>query len=309
MEVNAYTIIFYKEKKNFVLTNEKGKTIKVNSKHKKYEWLESQEKGKIVKINDSGRWTSSKDYDGLYDVVKNLAKKKIVTKKTVAKMTAPAKKTEAKVLKEKTSKPKAEKAIPNKADAKLALELLDQIEENKKLRTKLDKLNTSLKEEKEKLDLNELECMELEAQHDIMVKLLANNHEGFLDQAKKRTLTADNVEWALEEYMKVNASKAAPKKTPTPKQIKVYRVKLSYAFDERNSSKPYAIKGYADDTYSTVRYKDVKAPNKTLMKQLVTYFLLNSETLDSKFERGDLPNINLWGFQKVKVDIISINEG
>ena len=49
METNAYTISLDKEKKIYILTNANGKMVKVNDKHKKYEWLESQEKGKVLK--------------------------------------------------------------------------------------------------------------------------------------------------------------------------------------------------------------------------------------------------------------------
>lgn len=73
MAAKSYTITFNKDKNTFVLTAEKGKPIKVNAKHKKFEWLKSQDKGKIVKINASGRWNSSKDYDGLYNKLQSNA--------------------------------------------------------------------------------------------------------------------------------------------------------------------------------------------------------------------------------------------
>ena len=74
----TYTITFDEKKKRYRLTPETGRVILVRADHKKFEWLKSQEKGKIVKISDSGRWTSSKDYDGLYDAVKILSKEKII---------------------------------------------------------------------------------------------------------------------------------------------------------------------------------------------------------------------------------------
>ena len=43
------------------------------------------------------------------------------------------------------------------------------------------------------------------------------------------------------------------------------------------------------------------------MKQLATYYLLNSKSMDRKFTGGSLPH-NSWDYKKVKVDIISINE-
>lgn len=74
----TYTITFDEKKKRYRLTPETGRVILVRADHKKFEWLQNQEKGKIVKISDSGRWTSSKDYDGLYDAVKILSKEKII---------------------------------------------------------------------------------------------------------------------------------------------------------------------------------------------------------------------------------------
>lgn len=74
----TYTITFDEKKKRYRLTPETGRAILVRADHKKFEWLKSQEKGKIVKISESGRWTSSKDYDGLYDAVKILSKEKII---------------------------------------------------------------------------------------------------------------------------------------------------------------------------------------------------------------------------------------
>ena len=59
----------------FVLTDQNGREIKITSKHKKFEWLESQDSGRVIKISEKGRWNSSKDYDGLYQIVKSSHKK------------------------------------------------------------------------------------------------------------------------------------------------------------------------------------------------------------------------------------------
>ena len=59
----------------FVLTDQNGDEIKITSKHKKFEWLESQDSGRVIKISEKGRWNSSKDYDGLYQIVKSSHKK------------------------------------------------------------------------------------------------------------------------------------------------------------------------------------------------------------------------------------------
>jgi len=83
----TYTITFDEKKKRYRLTPETGRAILVRADHNKFEWLKSQEKGKIVKISDSGRWTSSKDYDGLYDAVKSLSQEKIVDNTSSLKVT------------------------------------------------------------------------------------------------------------------------------------------------------------------------------------------------------------------------------
>jgi membrane protease subunit (stomatin/prohibitin family) len=83
----TYTITFDEKKKRYRLTPETGRVILVRADNKKFEWLKSQEKGKIVKISDSGRWTSSKDYDGLYDAVKSLSQEKIVDNTSSLKVT------------------------------------------------------------------------------------------------------------------------------------------------------------------------------------------------------------------------------
>ncbi|MDC1416861.1 hypothetical protein N8308_02510 [Flavobacteriaceae bacterium] len=59
----------------FTLTSKKDE-LKIDVKHKKYEWLKSQEAGRIVKISEKGRWNSSKDYIGLYDEINSSSSKK-----------------------------------------------------------------------------------------------------------------------------------------------------------------------------------------------------------------------------------------
>ena len=53
----SYIINFNKKTGVFTLTSTKDE-LKVDAKHKKYEWLKSQEAGRIVKISDKGRWNS-----------------------------------------------------------------------------------------------------------------------------------------------------------------------------------------------------------------------------------------------------------
>ena len=78
----SYIINFNKKNSVFTLTSTKDE-LKVDAKHKKYEWLKSQATGRIVKISDKGRWNSSKDYNGLYKSIKPI--KKIVKKSKTTK--------------------------------------------------------------------------------------------------------------------------------------------------------------------------------------------------------------------------------
>ena len=71
----SYIINFNKKTGVFTLTSTKDE-VKVDAKHKKYEWLKSQDTGRIVKISDKGRWNSSKDYIGLYDEINSSSSKK-----------------------------------------------------------------------------------------------------------------------------------------------------------------------------------------------------------------------------------------
>jgi regulator of replication initiation timing len=70
-----YIINFNKKNGVFTLTSKKDE-LKIDAKHKKYEWLKSQTAGRIVKISEKGRWNSSKDYIGLYDEINSSSSKK-----------------------------------------------------------------------------------------------------------------------------------------------------------------------------------------------------------------------------------------
>ena len=84
----TYIISFDEKKKHYRLTPETGRVILVRADHKKFEWLKNQESGKVVKINESGRWTASKDYDGLYDTLNNSSKNKTVDNTSATKVKA-----------------------------------------------------------------------------------------------------------------------------------------------------------------------------------------------------------------------------
>ena len=82
----SYIINFNKKTGVFTLTSTKDE-LKIDAKHKKYEWLKSQAAGRIVKISDKGRWNSSKDYIGLYDEINSSTSKKKSTVKSSVKAT------------------------------------------------------------------------------------------------------------------------------------------------------------------------------------------------------------------------------
>jgi regulator of replication initiation timing len=120
-----YIINFNKKTGVFTLTSTKDE-VKVDAKHKKYEWLKNQEAGRIVKISDKGRWNSSKDYNGLYDEINtSTSKKKSTVKSSV-----------------KTTKRKAKPVKDNSTELK---ELKTQLKELQTSNNKLKTENTKLK--------------------------------------------------------------------------------------------------------------------------------------------------------------------
>ena len=124
-----YIINFNKKTGVFTLTSTKDE-VKVDAKHKKYEWLKNQEAGRIVKISDKGRWNSSKDYIGLYDEINSYKSKKKSTVKSSVK----------------TTKRKAKPVKDNSTELK---ELKTQLKElqtsNNKLKTENAKLKNEVK--------------------------------------------------------------------------------------------------------------------------------------------------------------------
>ena len=122
----TYTITFDEKKKRYRLTPETGRVILVRADHKKFEWLQNQEKGKIVKISDSGRWTSSKDYDGLYEAVKSLSQEKIIDNKVTKAKSNTKEKTSNDAVKETQAKPK----VKTKSKAEIATSILGYHEVN-----------------------------------------------------------------------------------------------------------------------------------------------------------------------------------
>jgi len=122
----SYIINFNKKNSVFTLTSTKDE-LKVDAKHKKYEWLKSQATGRIVKISDKGRWNSSKDYIGLYDEINSSASKKKSTVKSSV-----------------TTKRKAKPVKDNSTELK---ELKTQLKELQTSNNKLKTENTKLKNE------------------------------------------------------------------------------------------------------------------------------------------------------------------
>jgi hypothetical protein len=124
----SYIINFNKKTGVFTLTSTKDE-LKVDAKHKKYEWLKSQEAGRIVKISDKGRWNSSKDYIGLYDEINSSTSKKKSTVKSSVKATK-------------------RKAKPVKDNSTELKELKTQLKElqtsNNKLKTEIAKLKNEI---------------------------------------------------------------------------------------------------------------------------------------------------------------------
>ena len=123
----SYIINFNKKNSVFTLTSTKDE-LKIDAKHKKYEWLKSQATGRIVKISAKGRWNSSKDYIGLYDEINSSKSKKKSTVKSSVKTTN-------------------RKAKPVKDNSTELKELKTQLKELQTSNNKLKTENTKLKNE------------------------------------------------------------------------------------------------------------------------------------------------------------------
>ena len=123
----SYIINFNKKNSVFTLTSKKDE-LKIDAKHKKYDWLKSQEAGRIVKISDKGRWNSSKDYIGLYDEINSSTSKKKSTVKSSVKATK-------------------RKAKPVKDNSTELKELKTQLKELQTSNNKLKTENAKLKNE------------------------------------------------------------------------------------------------------------------------------------------------------------------
>ena len=121
----SYIINFNKATGVYTLTSTKDE-LKVDAKHKKYEWLKSQEAGRIVKISDKGRWNSSKDYIGLYDEINSSSSKK----------------------KTSTVQTKTQSEVDKSSEVN---ELKTQFKELQTLKNKLSAENTKLKNENQLL--------------------------------------------------------------------------------------------------------------------------------------------------------------
>ena len=80
-ETKTYIIVYDEKKKLYRLVPPAGRVIRIKKDHKKFEWVQQQEAGKVVKINATDRWTSSKDYDGLYEQIQADSKPVSNTKK------------------------------------------------------------------------------------------------------------------------------------------------------------------------------------------------------------------------------------
>lgn len=80
----SYIFTFDPKTKEFMLTSKQDIHV-IDANHKKYNWLQNLEAGRIVKISAKGKWTSSKDYDGLYESIafESSSKKKKETSKAV----------------------------------------------------------------------------------------------------------------------------------------------------------------------------------------------------------------------------------
>ena len=68
-DTKSYIFQFNENNQQFTLTGVEGEELIIDSNHKKYDWLHNLDPNKIVKINASGRWNSSKDYQGIREMI------------------------------------------------------------------------------------------------------------------------------------------------------------------------------------------------------------------------------------------------
>ena len=144
-ETSVYCFFQHPQESYFLLRSTAGDAIKIGTEHEKYEWLASQETGRVIKINEKGRWNSSKDYKGLYELIGNVSfDKKKATKKSKKEVKKDA----------KISQPKGKVAETN-----------DQSEALQKVKKELEVLKKSyaklLKEKEHFKELWELVEMEM----------------------------------------------------------------------------------------------------------------------------------------------------
>ena len=78
----SYIFTFDTKTQEFKLTSKQDIHV-IDANHKKYNWLQNLEAGRIVKISAKGKWTSSKDYNNLYETIK--PPQKVVLKKAKKK--------------------------------------------------------------------------------------------------------------------------------------------------------------------------------------------------------------------------------
>ena len=62
---------FRREGQDFILTSASRDEFRIGPEHRKYGWLTQVESGRVININ--ARWTSARDYGGLYGLLQGEA--------------------------------------------------------------------------------------------------------------------------------------------------------------------------------------------------------------------------------------------
>ena len=251
----SYIINFNKKTGVFTLTSTKDE-VKVDAKHKKYEWLKSQEAGRIVKISDKGRWNSSKDYIGLYDEINSSKSKKKSTVKSSVKAT-----------KRKTKPVK------------------DNSTELKELKTQLKELQTSnnkLKTENAKLK-NEVKLLKTES--------TSLTSLGLLYKTKNTSLR--NEIQLLKKKPQRAKPKPKPKPKPQPKQYEA-RITATLKYEETLFDKAKKTENL-DVEIITKRLdkKPAQSMFKSYLRLAVAYGYIYSSGMDFDMPIDSVRGLNL----------------
>ena len=267
----SYIINFNKKNSVFTLTSTKDE-LKVDAKHKKYEWLKSQDAGRIVKISDKGRWNSSKDYIGLYDEINSSKSKKKSTVKTTKRKT------------------KSAEAIPSSLKINELATLKETILHLK------NKLQVREKEWKGLLKAKEYD------KHVIyQLKQLGSEQKKEIQLLKTKSTSLRNEIQLLKK--KPQPAKPKPKPKPVKKEPKQYMARITatlkyfHRFYDRNESKNLDI--------TIITKRQFKKPSQSFFKSYLKFAAADGYNYSGKWPHYGLPIESVSGCSAISSEVLA----